>query len=236
MLAVVRSRNAVQLLDSSGNELANLPCPEQQEIFGMTFSPDGQQLAVRCDNQVVHIWDLGRLRRELRKLGLDWDAPPFPKRSAAPGPLELDAGGKVLDPIALNQQAWRLVTGPAEQRDPQRALALAEEALELRPGDAMLLNTLGVIQYRRARYREAIGPLTNSLAAARGQFDGYNLFFLAMCHARLGDVARAKGFFARAVKWQASKKDLSPQHTAELKAFRAEAAAVLLSRGSASRR
>jgi serine/threonine protein kinase/WD40 repeat protein len=87
MLAVARARSAVQLLDASGNELASLTCPEQQEIFGMRFSPDCRLLAVRCDNQIVHVWDLARLRRELAGLGLDWDLRAFGPEAPAGTPL-----------------------------------------------------------------------------------------------------------------------------------------------------
>ena len=76
LLAVARARSAVQLLDASGDELATLTCPDQQSVFGTNFSPDGGLLAVCCDNQIVYVWDLRRLREELGKLGLDWDGPP----------------------------------------------------------------------------------------------------------------------------------------------------------------
>jgi serine/threonine protein kinase/tetratricopeptide (TPR) repeat protein/WD40 repeat protein len=134
------------------------------------------------------------------------------------------------DPGRLNQQAWHLVTGPEGQRDPAKALALIRRAVERDPDDAMFLNTLGVVQYRNGSYAEAVLTLEKSLAAGKGQWDGFDLFFLAMCHARLGDAARARECFDRAVAWCAARKDLSPGHVAELKAFRTEAEALLAAR------
>ena len=63
------------------------------------------------------------------------------------------------DPMTLNSQAWMLATGPIDQRDPERAVALARRAVALAPGRQMMLNTLGVALYRAGQYAEAIsGP------------------------------------------------------------------------------
>jgi tetratricopeptide (TPR) repeat protein len=128
----------------------------------------------------------------------------------------------------LNDRAWQLLTGPPAERDPRRALELSRKAVEVEPGEPMYLNTLGVALYRNGRWTEAMAALEKSLAAGKGKWDAFDLFFLAMCHARVGDPARAKDCFDRAVKWVEKKqKDLAPQHVEELKAFRAEAEAEL---------
>jgi uncharacterized protein HemY len=127
----------------------------------------------------------------------------------------------------LNNQAWGLLTGPAVRRDPARALTLIQEAVKLRPNDATLLNTLGVAQYRNAKYKDAVVTLEKSLAASKGQWDGFDLFFLAMSHAKLGDKVKAREYLERGARWVEQTQNLTPQHTAELKDFRAEAEGVL---------
>jgi hypothetical protein len=233
MLALAGGFSQVWLIDpDSGAEVARLTVPEQTRVAPQCFAPDGSQLvAVGSDSNLLYIWDLRALRAELKELGLDWVAPPYPEVAlAAPAPLEVRVAGAddLLDPQRLNKEAWQLVTGPAEQRDPTRALQLVQKAVKQKPAEATFLNTLGVAQYRNGQYREAIATLEKSLAAGKGQWDAFDLFFLAMCHAQLGDAAKAKDCFVRAVTWVEGRTNLSPKHVEELKAFRAEAAETVL--------
>jgi tetratricopeptide (TPR) repeat protein len=126
-------------------------------------------------------------------------------------------------PVALNGGAWDYAAGPEAERDPERALPLAEKAVELAPTESMYRNTLGVVLYRLGRYADARAALEKSLELGKGDWDAFDLFFLAMCHHHLGDAAKAKECFDRAVKWTAAQKNLSAQYVEELRAFRAEA-------------
>jgi serine/threonine protein kinase/WD40 repeat protein len=214
---------------ATGRELARLEDPEQNASPAV-FTPDGTRLVVSAIDG-LRVWDLRRIRAELARLGLDWDAPPYPEaRATSPAPLEIHVVGAELvgrNPMALNNEAWHLVTGPAGQRDPAKALQLIQEALKLQPDDPTLLNTLGAVQYRNGRYKEAAVTLEKSRAAGKREWNAFDLFFLAMCHAKLGDQAKAKDRFDRAVKWVEAQKNLVPQQVEELKAFRAEAEQVL---------
>jgi tetratricopeptide (TPR) repeat protein len=96
----------------------------------------------------------------------------------------------------------------------------------------MPLNTLGVALYRVERYAEAIAVLQRSLAAGKGDFDAFDLFFLAMAHHRLGHPGEDRDCFERALRWTAGRKNLSARHVRELTSFRAEAEAVLAGPGA----
>jgi serine/threonine protein kinase/WD40 repeat protein/tetratricopeptide (TPR) repeat protein len=131
------------------------------------------------------------------------------------------------DPMELNNRAWTLATGPIDERDPERAVALARRAVALAPGQQLSLNTLGVALYRVGQYAEAVSVLKQSLTAGKGEFDAFDLFFLAMTHRRLGHATEARACFDRAVRWWSERKSLPAQYIPELTGFRAEAEEVL---------
>jgi tetratricopeptide (TPR) repeat protein len=128
---------------------------------------------------------------------------------------------------SANNRAWELATGPKFQRDPVLAARLAAFAVALAPGKQLSLNTLGVALYRAGKFAEAITTLEKSLDAGKGQFDAFDLFFMAMAHYRLGHGSEARACYDRAVRWLQGQRALSPDHSKELADFRAETEAVL---------
>jgi len=122
-----------------------------------------------------------------------------------------------------NEYAWKLANAPASARNPERALTMARRCDELAPNRSMYLNTLGVALYRAGRHAEAIVTLDRSLATGRGAYDGYDLFFQAMAHWRLGNKPQALACFDKAVLWMKT----PHQFDEDLLPFRAEAAALL---------
>jgi len=73
VLAIALTPRLVQLIDpDTGQELASLSVPSGGAVNGLAFSPDGSQLAVAVQWNVINIWDLRSIRRQLADIGLDW--------------------------------------------------------------------------------------------------------------------------------------------------------------------
>jgi tetratricopeptide (TPR) repeat protein len=123
-----------------------------------------------------------------------------------------------------NDLAWLLATrADVKLRDPGRAVALAQKAVELEPENGEIWNTLGVAFYRAGDCKAAIEALEKSEELARGKYLAWNAFFLAMAHWKLGEKEHARQRYDQAVSWM-EKKRLRDE---ELLRFRAEAEELL---------
>jgi WD40 repeat protein len=128
---------------------------------------------------------------------------------------------------SCNELSWMLVAVPESDRDPTRALPLARRAVALAPDNDLYLNTLGLALYRAGRYTEAIPILERSLGNNNSLSIPYDLFFLTLCHAKLGHAGRARACFDRAVTWLKTNSKMVGQGDTELPAFRTEAELLL---------
>ncbi len=125
-----------------------------------------------------------------------------------------------------NNLAWLYVTGPAELRAADKALPLAQEAMELDPQSTAYRNTLGVVYHRLGRYQDAIARFEKNLQEDH-PYAALDWFFLAMSYQQLGQTAKAKECYARARQVRTMEKNLSSQYVEELKNFQAEAEVLL---------
>jgi serine/threonine protein kinase/WD40 repeat protein/Flp pilus assembly protein TadD len=154
-------------------------------------------------------------------------APAIPDLEAA---LKLDPSQSPVRELlatCCNNLAWELAANLRSSADLGRALELSLRAVDLDPGKQVSLNTRGVVLFRAGKYAEAVTTLEKSLEAGKGQFDGFDLFFLAMAHHRLGHRVDARRCLDRAIDWASHASSLRANETKELAAFRAEAEAVL---------
>jgi WD40 repeat protein/tetratricopeptide (TPR) repeat protein len=137
---------------------------------------------------------------------------------------------------ACNDLAWLYATGPENLRDPEKAFAYAQRATDKGANKWEALNTLGVVLYRLGQYKQAIETLDRSLREGSSQAAPFDLYFLAMAHAHLGDDSKAKDCYDRAMKWiREHSNEVPPEWAADLESFRAEAEAVLAKSGPGSK-
>ncbi len=123
----------------------------------------------------------------------------------------------------LNNWAWELATSAERKsRNGRQAVALAQLAVKAAPADGNLWNTLGAAHYRAGNWKDAVATLEKSMELRKGG-DSLDWFFLAMCHAKLGDKDKARAWYDRAVTWM----DKNQPKNEEMRRFRAEAAEVL---------
>ncbi len=120
-LAVIDGGQRVKLLDTANwQEQATLTPATEDRLGSLCFSPDGRRLAVATTNQVLHLWDLWELRRELSALGLDWDSSPLAPPAPGPPPLRLEMEtGAALTLVGEGWAAWSV----AAVGDGRRALS-----------------------------------------------------------------------------------------------------------------
>jgi WD40 repeat protein len=103
VLAVGEFLRGIRLIDpATGKDLAMLEAPEDNTTTWLCFSPDGTQLAAATDNHTIHLWDLRSIRARLKKLGLDWDAPPYPPPAKGPRPRSVELVG-----VPSRPKVWR---------------------------------------------------------------------------------------------------------------------------------
>jgi WD40 repeat protein len=75
------------VVPDTGRELVRLSAPEQTRLRPLAFTPDGGRLVTwGIETEMIHVFDLRRVRAQLAGMGLDWDAPPLP--AAPPDPVE----------------------------------------------------------------------------------------------------------------------------------------------------
>ena len=137
---------------------------------------------------------------------------------------------KPQDPNACNNLAWLLATGPAPVRDPEKAIELAQTAMEndVVSKRSINANTLGVAQYRAGKFQDALEMLKESLTTQTQESQPFDLYFLSMCSSKLGDYIAARDFFDRAEALKNQFRSTLPfDQQAELDEFSTEAKSLL---------
>jgi serine/threonine protein kinase/Flp pilus assembly protein TadD len=127
------------------------------------------------------------------------------------------------DGQARNDLAWWLGTcADLKLRNPDQAVAHAKKAVKLDRHNGDYWHTLGVAYCRTGAWKAATRALEKAMKFRKGG-DSFDWFFLAMAHWQLGEKAKARRWYHRAVQWM----DKNRPRDEELGRFRSEAAALL---------
>ena len=89
LLAVRTKSGRVRLIDiRRGDDLAWFESPNQATGSVHIFTPDGTRLITvsRGKDGGILVWDLRAIRRQLKAMGLDWEAPDYPPEPTVPMP------------------------------------------------------------------------------------------------------------------------------------------------------
>jgi WD40 repeat protein len=146
LVVVQDADQALRLVEAeTGRTLARFESPDQCASQWTTFSPDGSRLVVSTnDGPAVHVWDLRRIRHRLARMGLDWDAPPYPdtdpaaETSRAFSNTVLDLGPFKPEMQSLLAQARQL----EQSGDVGGALDRLRQAVRVSPNHATAHNNL----------------------------------------------------------------------------------------------
>jgi tetratricopeptide (TPR) repeat protein/tRNA A-37 threonylcarbamoyl transferase component Bud32 len=166
----------------------------------------------RDDRSKCRLLVLGHLDyvRQLWQLGRQGDAEAHFRKAFEVAPD---------DPACNDALAWFLATTPELRlRDAEKAVRLAQQAVDYRRKSGDLRNALAVARFRNQDYQAALAEFTSAIQL-RGQGSSFDWFFMAMAQARLGHLDEARACFKQAVDWM----DEHMPRDRELQRFRAEA-------------
>jgi hypothetical protein len=175
MLAIMHSFASVQLLDpSTRQEIASLVAPDTQRIYHLRFSADGSCLAASRDNQIVTVWDLRQIRKQLAAIGLDWDLPPYPPPQDGPsGPFQAEVDlGSIVD----RQQADKFT----KERNWAAAVVALNRLLELESANNAVRAWRGSTFAEMGEWEKAVADLATA----------NDCWHLSSAHAGAGDWKR----------------------------------------------
>jgi serine/threonine protein kinase/Tfp pilus assembly protein PilF len=101
---------------------------------------------------------------------------------------------------SLNNYAWFLATCPQpEFRDSAKSIELAQMAVTAQDTQSEYWNTLGVARYRGNKLNDALKALERSCSLGGGG-NAFDFFFMAMAHFQLGNTAKAKEYYDKAME------------------------------------
>lgn len=215
-------------------EIASWSVPDAP-LLDLAFTPDGAGLVLAARRQTIN-WDLQHADPDLIRERTRWSRASSVVRSALVGAVRVgdveqrvrarerlstadqDSAIRLANAIGMyaprhNSAAWGTIVVPGRPLpEYERALDLAQAAVDAVPDDWAILNTLGLAQYRSQRYAECIRTLHHAderSLAVTGTRRCVNWAILAMAHHELAQDSEAETCFRRAQELSTQEKDSS---------------------------
>jgi serine/threonine protein kinase/WD40 repeat protein len=209
LLAVTLRLSEVELIETATwQPVARLLGPDTSllNLGPSAFSPDGSQLVVYTRAGDFRVWDLRRVRAQLRDLRLDWDLPaypPPPHAGAKPMRVEVDVGE-----FQRHFQAREHLSrgyGHVRAQRWQQAVDEYARALELEPDYAMAANNFAwlLATCPQDEFRDA--PRAVALAQRAVRLESHNGNYwntLGVAHYRAGEWQSAQSALEKSMLHQ----------------------------------
>jgi serine/threonine protein kinase/WD40 repeat protein len=209
LLAVALGLSEVQLIDTATwLPVARLIGPDTSlvTVGRSAFSPDGSQFVAHTGAGDLRVWDLRRVRAQLRDLGLDWPwpaYPPPPHAGAKPMRVEADVGGFQRHPQAREHLGRG--DGHSRARRWREAVAEYARALELEPDYARATNDFAWLLATCPREEFLDAPRAVALAERAVRLEPYNGAYwntLGVAYYRAGEWQSARSALEKSMLHQ----------------------------------
>jgi tetratricopeptide (TPR) repeat protein len=184
LLALAVSPQRIRLVDAaSGRTIAHLSTLQPLQAAPLAFSPDSTRLIASTNQKTALMWDLRRIRRQLREIDLDWDQPSYPPEHASPparAPVRsIRVVGAVLEPDARRQVE----------------LAALDQRLHDHPDDSDALIQRGWVRLRLGRASQALTDLERGVRLRPDETDA--LVLLAEAYSQIDALPAARTVLER---------------------------------------
>jgi serine/threonine protein kinase/WD40 repeat protein/tetratricopeptide (TPR) repeat protein len=201
VVAFPSSLNVVQLVETeSGRPIARLESPESGPIWWLTFSPDGGQLVTSTQAGVVKLWDLRRIREQLRAIGLDWDRPAYPAApswaDAKPLRVEVHLGEALFAPMV--QDAVARGRARANINQWRQAIEYFSNAIEMNPLWADVWMHRGIAYAATRQWEYAVDDLSQAIELEPWDPNFYSE--RGKIHQRVGEAEKAIADYTRVLE------------------------------------
>ncbi len=175
---------------ATGRTIAHLPSLQPLSALSLAFSPDGTKLIGSTHKKTALLWELRRIREELRGMDLDWDQPPF--ATAGRGP-QAGATAAPTPPGSIR------VVGELLEPSARRAsdLTALDERLRSSPEDAEALIRRGWLRHGLRNLRGAIADFDRVRGLRPDDAEGDRL--MGKVYLDAGDLDGALAAFDRAL-------------------------------------